>query len=67
MNNRGAKRSRGGTSGAAGLGGGRPQGQYHHTRHLPPRADTENALAGNLQKMPQELRDYLREETVRLL
>ena len=32
-----------------------------------PERITENALAGNLKPMPQELRDYVREETVRLL
>ena len=32
-----------------------------------PERITENALAGNLKPMPQELRDYAREETVRLL
>ena len=32
-----------------------------------PERIAENALAGNLQPMPQELRDYVREETVRLL
>ena len=32
-----------------------------------PERIAENALAGNLQTMPQELRDYVREETVRLL
>ena len=32
-----------------------------------PERITENALAGNLKPMPQELWDYVREETVRLL
>jgi aryl-alcohol dehydrogenase-like predicted oxidoreductase len=32
-----------------------------------PERITENALAGNLKPMPQDLRDYVREETVRLL
>ena len=32
-----------------------------------PERITENALAGNLKTMPQELRDYVREETLRLL
>jgi aryl-alcohol dehydrogenase-like predicted oxidoreductase len=32
-----------------------------------PERITENALAGNLKTMPQELRDYVREETMRLL
>ena len=32
-----------------------------------PERITENALSGSLGAMPQELRDYVREETIRLL